>query len=306
MSNDKKWAFIINPIAGNGFARKYTKTIEEKIEKHKLNYSIAFTEKKGHAVKLASDFAVKEYTHIIAVGGDGTINETATGIMDHKVTFGVIPAGTGNDFVPILGFNEHFTDEDWQKFFQENTINMDVGICNDNYFINGMGLGFDAQVASENYKDGQVKKGGAKKYFWHIIKTLLFYKEKPMSVISEEDEIQSLCFINTIGNGRRVGGGYFLTPLAVANDGYFDICMVEKLSLIERFILFTKVPKGEHINDKKVKYYTTNKLLIRFNEKVPYHLDGEMYFDEQFIINIIPQKLKIIYNPEGEHYFNKS
>ncbi len=304
MSNEKKWVFIVNPIAGNGFARKYVSTIRDKAENQKLDYTLVFTEKKGHAAELAKEFAAKGYTHIIAVGGDGTINETAAGIMEQNVTFGVIPAGTGNDFVPILGFNERFSDDDWKIFLQEKTIEIDVGICNGNYFLNGMGLGFDAQVAAENYKDGEVKKGGAQKYFWHIIKTLLFYQEKPMSVINEKDETRSLCFINTIGNGRRFGGGYFLTPGAIANDGYFDICMVEKLSLVERFLLFIRVPKGTHINDKKVNYYKTNKLLIQFNEKVPYHLDGEMYFDEQFIINIIPRNLKIIYNPEGAHYFN--
>jgi len=304
MSNTKKWAFIVNPIAGNGLALKYVPTIKEQIEKQKLDYTLVFTEKKGHAVKLAEDFASDGFTHVIAVGGDGTINEAATGIMDKNVIFGVIPAGTGNDFVPVLGFNEHFTDDDWQIFLQENTIQMDVGICNGNYFLNGMGLGFDAQVASENYINGEVKKGSPHKYFWHIIKTLLFYREKPMNVTDKDDENQSLCFINTIGNGRRFGGGYFLTPQAISNDGFFDICMVEKLSLIERFKLFAKVPKGTHINNEKVNYYITNKMLIKFNEKMPYHLDGELFFDDQFIINILSQKLRIIYNPEGKHYFN--
>ena len=304
MTNTKKWAFIVNPIAGNGFADKYVPLIKEKVDEQNFDYTLVYTEKKGHAIKLAKEFADNGYTHVIAVGGDGTINESATGIMDKNVTFGVIPAGTGNDFVPVLGFNEHFTEQDWQIFLRGHTIHMDVGMCNNNYFLNGMGLGFDAQVASENYKDGELKRGGQHKYFWHIIKTLFFYHEKPMSVIDKEDENQSLCFINTIGNGRRFGGGYFLTPQAMGNDGYFDICMVDKLSLIERFKLFLKVPKGEHINNEKVNYYKTDKMLIQFNEKMPYHLDGELYFDDRFIINILPQKLKVIYNPEGEHYFN--
>ncbi len=303
MPENSKWAFIVNPIAGNGHAKKYAETVREQAEKQGLNYTLLFTERKGHAVELARNLANSGYTHIIAVGGDGTVNETITGIMDLDVTFGAIPAGTGNDFVPILGFADPFNDEEWQIFFQNHTTFLDIGVCNGHYFANGMGLGFDAQVAAENYKNGKVKKGYPGKYLWHIIKTLLFFKERPMTIITGEEEINARCFINTIGIGRRFGGGYFLTPKAIANDGLFDILHVEKLKFQDRFTLFDKVKKGEHLLNSQVKNYSTSKLLIQFNETVPYHLDGEMFYDERFIINILPEKIKVIYNPGGVHYF---
>ncbi|HPG39075.1 MAG TPA: YegS/Rv2252/BmrU family lipid kinase [bacterium] len=302
MPENTKWAFIINPIAGNGYAKKFATKVQEKAEQHGLVYTLVFTERKGHAIELARNLAGSGYTNIIAVGGDGTMNETITGIMDQPVTFGAIPAGTGNDFVPILGFHERFTDDDWDEFFKVTTTLMDVGVCNGHYFVNGMGLGFDAQVAAENYKNGQVKKGYPGKYLWHIIKTLLFFQEKPMTIISGKDEISARCFINTIGIGRRFGGGYFLTPKAIANDGLFDILHVEKLTFSERFNIFDKVKKGVHLQDPKVQYYTTDKLLIQFNETVPYHLDGEMFYGDRFIINILPAKIKTIYNSTGAHY----
>lgn len=90
---------------------------------------------------------------------------------------------------------------------------MDAGKVNGMIFLNGMGLGFDVQVAAENYTEpGKVKKGGKHKYIWHIVKTLLFFREKKMTVISETGRNETDCFINTIAIGRRFAGGFFLTP----------------------------------------------------------------------------------------------
>jgi diacylglycerol kinase family enzyme len=225
----------------------------------------------------------------------------------HKknVIFGAVPAGTGNDFIQILGFPGRFEDEDWSIFFETHTMAMDVGSCNGIYFINGMGLGFDAQVAAENYTaSDKVKKGGQYKYIWHIVKTLLFYKEKHMRVLSDGNDGETNCFIHTISNGRRFAGGFFLTPKAIANDGLLDVCSIKELSLLQRFRILLKVPKGTHIFDKKVHYYQTEKISLEFPDRVPFHVDGELYFSSKFEVNIYPGALKTIYNPKGNHFFN--
>ena len=128
----------------------------------------------------------KGFSYIIGVGGDGTFNEIARPLVNIKdVIAGLIPAGTGNDFIQILGFPDRFGENDWDIFFKINVIAMDAGLCNGMMFLNGMGLGFDAQVAAENYTEpGKVKKGGKHKYIWHIVKTLLFFQEKRMTIIN--------------------------------------------------------------------------------------------------------------------------
>jgi len=167
-----------------------------------------------------------------------------------------------------------------------------------------MGLGFDAQVAAENYTEpGKVKKGGKYKYIWHIVKTLLFFREKRMTVLETEGSRETDCFINTISNGRRFAGGFFLTPKAIANDGLLDVCMIKKLNLIQRFAILLKVPEGKHITDKKVNYYQTPGLKLEFTEEVPFHVDGELYFSRKFEVKILPGALKTIYNPDGNHFF---
>ena len=305
LSTNEKWIFIINPTAGGGLAKKYIDILEQKIIIQQIDAEIVLTEYKGHATKVASDFAEKGFSHIIAVGGDGTLNEVIQGIVDKEnITLGIIAAGTGNDFIQILGFEGEFTENDWNTFFKKETIKMDVGKCNNNYFLNGMGLGFDAQVAAENYtSDGELKDGKSSKYLWHILKTLLFYKEHQMTTITNDEKQKSNCFINTIANGRRFAGQYFLTPKAFANDGLLDICMIKELTFFQRFGIFLKVPKGEHLKNPNVNYYQTEKLAMEFDQEVPHHLDGELFFASRFDVSIIPKKFNFIYNPEGNHYF---
>jgi len=307
VTTQKKWVFIVNPIAGNGFAKRYVPTLEAMIAKYGVNADLIFTERAGHATDIAKACAVKGYKYIIGVGGDGTMNEIARALIGRKeFVVGLIPAGTGNDFIQILGFPNRFEDSHWKTFFDRNIIPMDVGSCNGKYFLNGMGLGFDAQVAAENYTEpGQVKAGGQYKYIWHIVKTLLFFREKQMTVISGDKKTRSTCFMNTVSIGRRFAGGFFITPKAIANDGLLDVCNVKKLNLLQRFRILLMVPKGTHISHPKVNYHQTDKISIAFDNKVPFHVDGELNFAQKFDIRILPGALNILYNPEGKHFFKR-
>lgn len=300
-----KWAFIVNPIAGNGFGIHYLPTVQTMVEQQGINADIVLTERHGHATELSADFYARGYDYIIGVGGDGTFNEITLPLIGKSgVTVGMIPAGTGNDFIQILGLPSRFEESDWATFFELNTIKMDAGSVNGLYFINGMGLGFDAEVAAQNYKEpGKAKMGNKYKYIWHIIKTLLFFREKRMITRTNGKTIELDCFINTIANGRRFAGSFFLTPEAFANDGFLDVCSIRKLNLRERFKLLLMVPKGEHIHDHRVNYYRTAELNLDFVCEVPFHVDGELHFAREFQVQVIPAALTIIYNPAGNHFF---
>lgn len=303
----EKWAFIVNPTAGNGSGRKMLPELERKISEYNIDGEILITEKPGHASELSASALERGIRIIIAVGGDGTMNEISRPIINRKdVTAGIIPAGTGNDFDQITGFPARFNEKDWEMFFRKNVIAMDVGIVNDTVFLNGMGLGFDAEVAAQNYTEGgKVKKGGAYKYIWHIIKTLLFFREKRMVVDSDIGQHETDCFINTVSIGRRFAGGFYLTPQAIANDGLLDVCSIKKINLYHRFRLLLKVPKGTHITDNKVNYFRTSLLKLEFPSDVPYHVDGEIFFARSFDIRVIPGGLNLIYKPDGNHFFRK-
>lgn len=306
MAKNEKWIFIVNPTAGNGFGSQIIPELEQQLSKRVLDWEIVQTEKHGHASDLSEQYLNHGFTHFIAVGGDGTMNEVSKPLISKPgITVGCIPAGTGNDFIQILGFPDRFNAEHWEIFFKQSTNSMDVGYVNGMHFLNGMGLGFDAQVAAENYVEpGEVARGqGKSKYIWHILKTLLFYREYRVTIASRGELKETDCFINTIANGRRFAGSFFLTPDAEANDGLLDVCMIKKLNLLQRLKILTMVPKGTHINDNKVDYYQTEKLNIDFGKKVPFHVDGELYFDTTFEVSLLPSALNIIYNPSGAHFF---
>jgi len=303
----KGWVFIVNPIAGNGYGKTIVPKLKEMLLKHNVDAEIVFTERNGHATELSAQYLENGFRYIIAVGGDGTFNEVARSLIDKEnVTTGLIPAGTGNDFIQILGFPNRFADNDWDVFFNCNTIGLDAGSCNGMIFFNGMGLGFDAQVAAENYTEpGKVKRGSKYKYIWHIVKTLIFFREKRMTVITSAGRHETDCFINTIAIGRRFAGGFFLTPKAIANDGLMDVCMIKKLSLAERFSILLKVPKGVHTTDKRVNYYQTRGITLEFPEVVPFHVDGELNFSDKFDVTVVPKAINIIYNQDGNHFFKR-
>jgi diacylglycerol kinase (ATP) len=308
MDNFKKeWVFIINPVAGNGFAKTIIPKLEEMIKKHGVEAEIVHTARSGHASELSQTYYERGFRYIIGVGGDGTINEIARPLTGKKdVITGIIPAGTGNDFIQITGFPDRFAEKDWDTFFKHEIMSMDVGNVNGMIFLNGMGLGFDAQVAAENYTEpGKVKKGGKYKYIWHIIKTLLFFREKRMTVYTSTGNYETDCFINTIAIGRRFAGGFLLTPKAIANDGLLDVCMIKRLSLAERFSILLKVPEGKHTSDKIVNYYQTPGISLEFTEVVPFHVDGELNFAKKFDVSIMPGGLNTIYNPDGNHFFKR-
>lgn len=308
MYKKQKWVFIVNPTSGGGFGLELLPELERRVKAQPISAEIIQTEYHGHATEIARSCLDKGYTHFIAVGGDGTMNEMAEPLINKPgITLGLIPAGTGNDFIQILGFPDRFKDEHWDLLFSKPTILMDVGMVNGRHFLNGMGLGFDAQVAAENYVEpGEVAKGSGKgKYIWHILKTLLFYRERKINITSGGNSIETDCFINTISVGRRFAGSFYLTPAAIANDGLLDVCMIKKLNLLQRLKILAMVPKGSHVSDPKVSYYQTDKIRVSFKKEVPYHVDGELFFDTIFEVAVIPSAVNIIFNPEGDHFFRK-
>lgn len=301
----QKWVFIVNPIAGNGYGNQVVPELEKRIKAHNIPGEIVFSERHGHAIELSARYAAAGYTHIIAVGGDGTMNEVAKALLGTEgIITGIVPAGTGNDFVQILGYPDRFEEKHWDIFFRQHLVMMDYGTCNTIPFLNGMGLGFDAEVAAKNYvAPGETKMGGKGKYLKAILETLFFFREYRVKVKIGDKVEETDCFINTISNGRRYGGGFYLTPHAIANDGLLDVCMIKKLGLLKRLDILLKVTKGAHTGDRKVHYYTTDHLEVDFGKEVPFHVDGEVLYASKFDVRIFPARIPIIFNPEGNHYF---
>jgi|Deesub1362B_J571_1020462.scaffolds.fasta_scaffold00036_80 YegS/Rv2252/BmrU family lipid kinase len=296
----RKWGFVINPAAGGGRGEETAPEVYRQVQRLGIKAEIVKTSKPRHAELLSAMLAEGGCNPVVAVGGDGTINEVVNGIVNKGVTLGVVPAGSGNDFIHLLGFPENYTDQHWQVLTRAETRRIDIGVCNGRYFINGMGFGFDAHIASE------VARGRSRRsYMLSVLKNLFLYRAPEVVSTVDGSTERRRCFLKTIGIGRRFGGGFLLTAKALPDDGLFDICTADELPLLHRLRLLLKVRRGTHVDCKGVKYYrVASSITLQCNTEMPYHLDGEVLFAHRFEIQILPSAIDVIINPFGRHCFS--
>lgn len=295
MIKKDKWLFIVNPISGNGVSLKRIPYIEKYIKKYNLDAKITETKYKGHAIEISKE-GVEKYSVIVSVGGDGTHNEVLQPLIGKDTVFGAISAGSGNDFIHALGFSENFEENEYRTLFEKKTIQLDIGKCNDRYFINAFGVGYDATVAYEMDKLSSKGRRSKMHYLTSVLKNIFFYKSSGMEIKINGQTKKIDALIATVGNGKRVGGGFYLTPHALVNDNLFDICIISERPFVSRINILGKVMKKKHAKTANVWYSNSEHVILEYKKDIPYHVDGEVELGRYFDISLIPYKLKVIYN----------
>ena len=185
------WAFIVNPIAGTGFALKTMKNLENQLRQRGIEYKIFLTERPGHATQIATELSGQEQVYaVVAVGGDGTASEVAAGLSETGKPMGIIPAGTGNDFIKTAGIpNDPL--KAFEILLSRKPVDTDTGTINDQFFLNVCGTGFDVTVLdfAESLKD---KQRGLTPYLIGLLKAIHYYQSIQLKVTADgktEDEI---------------------------------------------------------------------------------------------------------------------
>ncbi len=290
----KNYALILNPVAGRGKTRKAGETILELFEKYIGQFDLFRTEYPGHAREIAAKIS-SEYSVIVAVGGDGTMHEVVNGMMGGSAALAAIPTGSGNDFVKMLNLPKDL--EHCVKIIRENKRKMiDVGKVGDVYFPNGLGIGFDAWVVRESRKVKKLR--GFLIYLYAVMKTVFSYKNSTVTFCANGRRVEKKIFLIAIGNGKAVGGGFYLTPDAIIDDGKFDVCIIRGLSKKEVFLNLPKAVKGNHTNMEQVEMMRTDQLEILSEDGIAVHADGELLGMElkDLKISILPQILEVVYH----------
>ena len=217
---------IVNPTAGNGYALKMEQPIRQVLEEQDVPYTILRTEYPGHATALARKAAqAADCTGVVSVGGDGTAYEVACGLMGTSVPLGVIPAGTGNDFVKTVGIPRKPMAA-LERILTGVPRPVDVGSMNDRLFLNVCGTGFDVTVldytvAAKKYVRGILP------YLIGLVRAIAHYR--PVHVRMETDGVvqERDVLICSVANGRFIGGGIPICPEAAPDDGLLDLVVVE-------------------------------------------------------------------------------
>lgn len=268
--------FIVNPVSGNGRTRKLLPHLIKLARKLGIDFDLQITEAPEHATELASNEAA-EFDVVVAVGGDGTISEVAAGAIRSRKAVGIVPTGTGNDFARALGRLKHFH-EYVHRAVAGKVRTIDVGslIMNgkDTLFVNGVGVGFDAEVARESFNTPRLK--GLSRYLYAVLKTLSKYEPSEMRIELDGEVICQKTFLVAIGNGISAGGGFLLTPDAKLDDGFLDACIVSDVSIPRVLQLIPSVLKGKHIKRREVTLNRARRIRIESESPVALHRDGEI------------------------------
>jgi len=290
---------IYNPTAGRGRAKGLLPEIQRALQAVEIETEVAQTGAPGDAQALARQAAQEAVALVIAVGGDGTLQEIANGLVDGSPNgappvLGLIPAGTGNDFLKTLG-----VPNDWRAacdvIARNQSRPIDVGRINGRVFVNNVGVGFDAQVGIEAQKVKGLR--GQAVYMAALARTLLLSYRTPQVTIQCDDETftQSITMLN-IGNGRCSGGGFWLTPQAELGDGLLDVCVIRGLSKPQILALVPHVMKGTHVSKEPVQMKRTRRITVTSPEPLPVHADGEiLYTDAQRLeVEVLPGRLNML------------
>jgi len=291
-----KHFLIVNLIAGQGRCRGLFPRIREELDRRGIDYDLHYTNEPLEATDVAKMGVEAGFTRIVAMGGDGTVNEVANGLVDADATLAVIPAGTGNDFVRTMGIpSDPFASLDLLAGGVERTI--DLGrVADDRCFVNGMGIGIDAQVARDVMKMERLR--GAPAYIYAAVKEVFRFHSFDVEISGPDWTEQLACLSLGVANGRYSGGGFKLAPLADCNDGLIDIAAIGDYSRVERLFRLPLVRSGKHLNWSRVRYryHQTEGATISSPKKLIAHIDGEPYVlpREPFEVEVLPSVLRVL------------
>ena len=281
-----KYFLIVNPLAGRGFAEKALPQIESEMQRHNLQYDLARTEYPWHAAELAEQAASSGYDVVVTASGDGTANEAVNGLMRarHKgartPAFSILPVGTGNDMAYGLGIHGS-PEESIAVLAKDYRRKIDVGLVHGGdypegrYFANGVGIGFDATVGFVAVKIRWAR--GLLAYLIAVIQTVFIYYKAPSVEITYNDiSYTQDSLMISIMNGQRMGGGFYMAPQSLIDDGHFDLCIVANPNRARIFGLIPYFLKGTQASQPEITTGRTDQITVKARKgHLPAHCDGE-------------------------------
>lgn len=285
--------FIINPRSGKkNNTRKIINLIERRFsQRENISYKIFFTQRAGHARELAEEAAKLKIDIVAAAGGDGTMNETASGIVNSQTALGLIPQGSGNGFARSLGIPLKI-DSAIEFLLHPAICSIDVGMINNYYFFGVAGIGLDAEISAV-FQEFGVR--GAIPYFYLGTKEFIKFKYEEYEVIFNDKKIITKPLLITVANTSQYGNGAVIAPRADFKDGLLDICIIEKTSFIEAVTKFSVLFNNKIDSFSSYSRFQTDKLkIIRTKNEGFFHTDGEpRRGGKELDIRILPKALRV-------------
>lgn len=291
MSKKEEILFLINPISGVGRKNDIPALVEKHLSEHP--FRIEYTQYRNHAAEIALREKDKVKA-IVAIGGDGTVNEIAGVLAHSKCAIGIIPAGSGNGLARHLKIPLNIKSA-LERINQFDLKLMDTGTVNNRFFAGTAGFGFDGYIAhcfDEHHKRGFMS------YAALIAREYKKYEAQTYEIEIGNETIQSTALFCAVANSSQFGNGFTISPHSSVKDGIMELILVDKFPLIESMVVGTRFFTQSIENSKHYsKYSFSDKIKIRSKngDKTHFHLDGEPQQDvNHFEIEIHPNSLKFI------------
>lgn len=287
----RRIVFIVNPKAGTNLQKHIRKSVDQFLDHRQFVYGIWYTEKAGHAAELAHKAREEGYDIVVAVGGDGSINEVASVLMHTDTVLGIIPAGSGNGLAMHLGYGRDI-DRAVRKLNTAKVRTIDCGRLNGRPFINLAGVGFDGMVARE--MRGQQWRGFLP-YFLKSVKAGLTYKPLRCTIETEKETFTERCFVITVANGPMYGYNFQIAPDARLDDGLFSVVIFRDAPRWHYFAAIPSSLKGQIYDAGFVRHLSARQVRISCEGANFVHIDGEsVEMDGDLTFEMVPQALKIL------------
>ena len=294
---------IVNPVAGAGSTEKKWPAIRGLLNEAGLVFDFEHTERIGHAEELAREAANSGYGLIVAVGGDGTLNEVVNGLADSddtdNISLGMLSTGSGSDFVRSLDVP---LDYRWacQRLVNPRKTKIDVGIVEyrsggktaRRYFLNAAGVGFDGEVVATVERSRKLCRGTLP-YVIGLFRALVTYQNKDITLqVDTQSKNVRICSV-VVANGRYFGGGMHVAPGADLKDGLLEVVVVSDIGKFELLRAFPKIYRGTHVMHPKVQMAKATAITIRSSEQVLIQADGELLGEVPATFRIQPAALSV-------------
>ncbi|MDQ1297164.1 MAG: DAGKc protein [Bacteroidota bacterium] len=304
----EEWFTIVNPNAGNGKGKKDWDRISGLLARENIRIVSKFTGKKGQAIEFAGEAIGSGFRKIISVGGDGTLNEVVNGVFNQsfcsadKITVGMIPVGTGNDWGRMFGIPLVY--EGAVNVIKESkTLLHDIGVISyytgteqhKRYFINIAGLGFEAMVVKKTNKQKDKGRSNNAIYLFNLLSSLISYRNTNTELIIDGIKSSAKIFSVNVGNGRYCGGGMRQTPDALPDDGLLDITVIKEMGRIEIIKALKILYDGTILSHPKVDGYRATNLSVTSESLLYAEADGESLGHTPVEFSIIPAAINVIY-----------
>jgi len=264
-------AFIANPAAGRGHTQRFVSRFETEARELDQHIDVLWTERAGHARELARE-ARSRCDVVCVAGGDGTVHEVVNGLMPEPVPIVVVPSGSGNDFASL--FNCPTTPGELVEVLRAGEgVHTDVIDCGIRYCANSVGIGFEALVTRQSL--GIRNMRGLPLYLTAAARALVRYDCPPMTIQLDDETLTGERLMVSVGNGVRAGGGFYLTPDALADDGRIDLCIVRPMGRLRILTLLPRSIPGKHTGASAVDMRRSREVTLSAERPFHMHIDGE-------------------------------